>query len=211
VPDPKEPSTKFGSLQPSIADANIAAIEAAIPVPAAGHPSGEQTAAVPAFPAGPEPARIYGYVTFVDPSTGAEHIPHGQDNPLMTIGYPDAVTIRFVNPAGQLWPVVLGGAGTGFYEVRRLPDGHVDYTPANNGGIAWYYDIQMNPDQSEGAPRVGAPAGVVTNYLRTEVVSYNPDQWRFLDVVGVGDYITSSQTLAFTRRASPFADLPDTE
>src|SRR4051794_215738 len=136
-------------------------------------PSGHPTR--PAFPSAPEPARVYGYVTFVDPTTAAEHIPRDPETAL-TRGYPGEITLRFVNPAGETQDLVISGPAVRYKEVLRLPDGTLYYAGPNQvGPVAWYYDIQLNPDQTEAAPRIGGPSSASLPHPRTAIVSYNPD------------------------------------
>ena len=121
----------------------------------------------------------------------------------------------FVNSAGEIFAMSLWAP---YIDVGRNPDGSVIVWAAGTPGsrsTAWYYD---HPERrrDRGSPREGAPRGVVTNPLRTGAISYNPDQWRFLDVVGPDPYNLTppppgSHEEPFTRRDTPFPDLPDTD
>lgn len=182
-------------------------------------PADSPAPARPAFPAGPEPAHVFGYLTFVDPVTGEEWIPHtdvDSSGISEVVGGLSQMAFRFVNPAGETTDLSLPSGG--FSVVSRNPDGSVFYgsgVAASGACIAFYYDFQMNPDRSEGYPRVGAPPSVVLPRPRLYAISYNPDQWRFLDVVEPISYANRETGVAtdehtFTRRETPFADFPDT-
>jgi hypothetical protein len=201
-----------GPINPLRLPANETITEVVAQAGVSPTPSG-QPATAPSFPAGPEPSRVFGYLAFVDPTTGSEFIPHSTDNPLETIGAPGPITFRFMNPAGNTIDLLIGH---GYREVVRNADGTFGYWTGTQVvvSLAWYYDINMNPDRSEGYPREEYPAEFVRSSHATGVISYNPDQWRFVDIVGSAHYptlpIPGVAEHILNRRASPFPDLPDT-
>lgn len=167
----------------------------------------------------PDPSRVYGYVALVDPATGVKHLAHDADDPTMTLGYPNTFILTFRSTDGSTSAECNFGSGA-FEVVRR--EGVLSYEPANNGGFAWYYDILLNADRSEGRPRVGGPVGVVASARTTGIASYNPDNWHFESVstefVDLPD--PNGNTYVGQRRVNrvqlapckaPFPDLPDVE
>jgi hypothetical protein len=155
------------------------------------------------------PVHVHGYVAFVDPTTSAEYLPH-QANGLGTSIAPGAVTLRFRSTMGDVRDVTAGGGAYWYREAVRQPNGMIVTRAANSGGIAWYYDVQLNLDDSNDDPRPdysdltpGSPA--------LAAVVYNPQRWEFVEVVSVGPVAGEGTGVGqvFTRRATPFADLPD--
>jgi hypothetical protein len=210
VSDPKLEAIKH--LNPAIL-AEAASLRLSTMAPA------DSPATRPGFPAGPEPARVYGYLAFVDPATAEKWVPHTEvdrSGLSQLSGGLSQMAFRFVNQAGETYDLSLPSGG--FRAVGRNPDGSVFYgsgVAAEGVCFAFYYDFQMNPDRSEGYPRMGAPASVVVNMPRVQAISYNPDQWRFLDIVEPISYANRDAGAAtnqhtFTRRETPFPDLPDT-
>jgi hypothetical protein len=171
----------------------------------------------PAPPAEPDPSRVYGYITLVDPSTGATHLPLDPDDPNVVQGAPNGLTLTFRAPGGAAHEYGAAHLQT----VRREANGTLAYLHPSNAGFAWYYDIQLNADRTEGAPRDGGPSGLAISPLRTDVVSYNPDQWRFESVsvgfVSIPDPNGNTfegpnrfNRIPLAKRDAPFADFPDT-
>ncbi len=163
----------------------------------------------PVFPAGPEPDRVYGYVAFVDPTTGAEHLPRFLNG--MTMGIPGYVTLRFVSPTGETRDLEVDTN----YHTAGYENGAIVYADPNwSLAVAWYYDIQLSPDQAVTGPPTPIPNPTLA-HPRTAIVTYNPDAWRFLDVTSIGywqGYTESgarSETVDFHRRPESFPDLPD--
>jgi hypothetical protein len=156
----------------------------------------------------PEPTRVYGYVAFVDPGTGSEYIPNGlYGAPTRTDGWPTNISLAFATPAGPQVHVALGGEYW-WREVVRNPDGSVGLRPRNSGGVAWYYDIALQQDRTAGAPD---PYHTAPTGERLQVVTYNPDYFRFAGVGSTIPYVGEAAPPAvFTRRVSHFPDLPDT-
>jgi hypothetical protein len=190
-------------LPASLANLKLEAIEKPIAVAPADSPA-TPTTPRPAFPDGPEPSRIYGYVAFVDPTTGTKWIPKVPDHPTADFAQSGVMTVRFVNPAGQ----TLDYRHQELMYVARTADGTNQLVSVNNGGFAWCYDIELHPDLSEGSPR----SGHTSSYGHGDAIYYNSDQWRFLEVASVDDAWVGppgTPTIPFTRRSQPFPDLPD--
>jgi hypothetical protein len=208
--DPKDATLKEieAGKQPKI-DLTAAAMLAAMPalrvVTSATTPAAQPDRRI--FPDGPEPDRLYGYVTFVDEATGEKRLPRSPDDPSVVVGYPTYIALEFVNPAGEVRVLQVGAAGRGFAL------GSASGPTGGSSATAWYYDVQMLPDTSEGAPREGAPVGYVPRPGRTVAVSYNPDQWRFLRL-SLGPLIprpgSGEGWVYFTERGQTFPDLPNT-
>jgi|GEM_PF-2958203 hypothetical protein len=156
----------------------------------------------------PEPTRVYGYVAFVDPGTGSEYIPNGlYGQPTRTDGYPTHISLAFATPAGPQVNLFLGDEYW-WREVVRLPDGSLSHRPRNSGGFAWYYDIVLEQDRTAGAPD---PFHTEPRDDRLQVVTYNPDYFRFAGVGSTIPYVGEAAPPAvFTRRVAHFPDLPDT-
>ena len=174
-------------------------------------------AAAPSVPTGPEPSRVYGYVAFVDPATGAEYFPTPADDPSLNGPMlPGPIWMQFVSPSGGTLDLSVGMV---YRAVQRNPDGSILLQPIASAGIALYYDIEMRSGGGTADPRVETSTGLATDPHTTAVVTYNPGIWRFgsIRVDPFGAYAPSAESLGrlelvtfpMTRRAVPFADLPD--
>jgi hypothetical protein len=176
---------------------------------------------------GPDPSRVYGYISLVDPVTHVEHLIHDSPGfPNDTNGYPQEWTVTFRSSDGTHETSVVMQNIMG--EVTRNAVGNPERIDGVNnlGSFAWYYDIALNGDRTEGAPRYVHYLRTVTdvnspNYYppgATAVIAYNPDDWFFESIsVDYMDYFPGGDTrqpeirIPFAPCAEPFADLPNFE
>lgn len=144
------------------------------------------------MPATPEPSRVYGYISLVDPGTGQEHlIMDNSFNPPMVNGYPDYVQVVFQAGANRTQVNFLSGDGLGWVG-----------TPPR----ALLFNFILVQDRAE----TGNPRTVDEGLIRTPVpglgdcehraysIHYNPDLWSFAGVE-VGPYIYSDPAGTITR------------
>src|SRR5690242_17015451 len=78
------------------------------------------------MPTNPDPSRVYGYITLVDPDTGQKHRPMGsydaQGNPIAT-GLPVTISVFFRAIDGTLMSVQLTpGTATGSRGLQQSDD-----------------------------------------------------------------------------------------
>ena len=155
----------------------------------------------------PDPARVFGYITLVDPNTGQKHRPlggAGADGIPGPIGQPVTITVFFrVIETGAIAGVGLTAA-TGSQGLR---DGH----------DAIEYDFELKQIRGlAGSPALSFSAfHAETTFFGSTycVISYDPDRFRF-DHVAMGNYRFTDPTGVVTEiplvaATVPFADLPD--
>jgi len=168
----------------------------------------------PSFLAGPEPARLYGYIVLHDAS-GNPSFPAGPDGKIF--GYPAGVYIHMVSPTGATQDCGPVGGGGGIAAVTRSADGTgVELqgltVPNAHDVIALYYEVVLAPDTSmTGLTWSNDPASGVWSTLH-----YSPNEWRFLEMgptpVGSAWVIPRGHApidVSITRSSTPIAGLPD--
>jgi hypothetical protein len=150
----------------------------------------------------PEPSGVHGWVAIIDPRTGERWVPTSESAPGVLETRPGHLYIKFrkvgspIDKAAQIHTVTIGNTGVGF---------HVD-----GNRKAWYYSISFSHETL----LTGTP-DTVNAY--TPTVRYNPNLWTFYTVEFpyydhsvLGDGITRVLwRVEFTRRVTPFPDLPD--
>ena len=150
----------------------------------------------------PEPSGVHGWVAITDPRTGERWLPTSESAPGVLERTPGHLYIKFRSigtPAAktaQIHTVDMGGAGLGIQVYA--------------GYNAWYYSISFSHQTN----LTGTPVRV--NPF-TPVVRYNPNLWAFYSVEiprydhsQPGDGVLNVLwRVEFTRRPTPFPDLPD--
>lgn len=151
------------------------------------------------MPMSPEPSRVYGYVSLVDPDTGRNHL-------LLNYDYAPPVTSIVLYWMTFVFQRTTDVAQT--YEVR-VQGG---FRAVGDPPKAFLYDVRMVHDRgASGYPFSVFSAGANEMY-------YNPDMWRFdrvvpgnfqgrvkiVDAVGAVSYDTV--VVPLTQRSVPFDD-----
>ena len=182
------------------------------------------------MPTTPEPSRVYGYISLVDPNTRQEHlVMNNNTNPPTVNGYPDFINLVFrpgAIPAGANNAQISFQGGDGIGRVGTPPR-----------ALLFNFVLVQNRAETgnprlvdEGLRSISVP-GVISCEYRAYSIHYNPDVWNF-DSVAVGPYTYSDpngtihrgstdnsgqfretgrySAIPLTwRQLTPFADLPN--
>jgi hypothetical protein len=148
----------------------------------------------------PEPSRVYGYISLVDPRTSEKHLILNRDyDPPVVNGFP-AWHVVFRNLETNALHRVTFSSGAGL-NTYRVP------------AVAWLYYVPLVQDRSETSP---TPRRVERAGYHRYLIRYNPDLWRYSDVeMGPYEYrpagaaLTIRERIPLRRRATPFPEFED--